>query len=195
MQVLLAWTLWNFSKMRVLKLQLRPQLAVRSRLRGRSDSRQNKVESVAGPPQPNTSEAEDAREEGRGDATEGVMTLVGGREQLRQEAAVQRVAVGAGEEGAGEEGAREQGVGEEGVGEEGPTTARVAPDEEAECASTRELAEGDVEYRLLAPAYTLGGGSTTLTRKRKSTTLTRNRTRLPGAGADAMVPQLSSAAV
>ena len=185
MHVLLSWTLWNFSKMRVLKLQLRPQLAVRSRLRGRSDSRQNKVESVAGPPQPNTSEAEDAREEGRGDATEGVMTLVGGREQLRQEAAVQRVAVGAGEEGAGE-----QGVGEQGVGEQGPN-----PDEEEECASTRELAEGDVEYRLLAPAYTLGGGSTTLTRKRKSTTLTRNRTRLPGAGADAMVPQLSSAAV
>ena len=153
MQVLLAWTLCNFSKMRVLKLQLRPQLAVRSRLRGRSDSRQNKVESVAGPPQPNTSEAEDAREEGRGDATEGVMTLVGGREQLRQEAAVQRVAVGAGEEGAGEQGVGEQGVGEQGVGEQGPN-----PDEEEECASTRELAEGDVEYRLLAPAYTLGGG-------------------------------------
>ena len=159
MQVLLAWTLWNFSKMRVLKLQLRPQLAVRSRLRGRSDSRQNKVESVAGPPQLNTSEAEDAREEGRGDATEGVMTLVGGREQLRQVAEVQHVAVGAGEEGAGEEG-----VGEEGVGEEGPTRARTLPprpeppDEEEECAGTRELAEGDMEYRLLAPAYALGGG-------------------------------------
>ena len=82
-QVLLAWTLWNFSKMRVLKLQLRPQLAVRSRLRGSSASRQNKenkVDSVAGPRQLNTLEAEDAREEGRGDATEGVMTLVGGRE-------------------------------------------------------------------------------------------------------------------